>query len=392
MRYIWKNIWLTLQSEPAISLVLFLGIFLSAFVLNFAVGIYHEFAREALNSVNYIGYLPVTFVQTEEGYVSKQALMDSLASMKKDVTNAMEGFDVNLEVDPDVSIEGFPEAGDVDCIFDIQDGKPTTSEAVEILKGRAWTEKEFENGEKVAYDLYLEAFGNPELDDLSGLDVFCSPYRSSENNQVFLIGGEEYEIIGYMIYGWSPRVPIASVDEMARVVKLDILLRDGAISRYQYEEIRGTLKEDFGNLVQVPELDLEGFDQAYYMMVIGITVLIALISGMILAVSFRFILLQRRKKYGIYQICGCQTGTVRRLFLLESMLVIGGIYLLTVLCYHWLALPLLSGFCIYIYEVANLGYYALIGGILLVCSYFILDIMTRTGIKKEILSNLKGEG
>ena len=115
-----------------------------------------------------------------------------------------------------------------------------------------------------------------------------------------------------------------------------------------------------------------------------------MIAGLILTVSFQYILLQRRKTYGIYQLCGCKTGEVRRLFLLECMFVIGGLYIVSVVVYHWLALPLLSRFCTFISEVANPAYYTGIGIVLMICSYLILKVMTGIGIKKEIPRNLKG--
>lgn len=391
MRYIWKNIWLTLRKEPAISLILAIGIFLSAFVLNFSVGIYHEFARERLAGQVTSTGMAVDFLEAEDGrYVRTDSLLECLTSMDRNVTNGMDHFELDVDIDPTVDIiyNGHGGRGDVCCMFAMKNGEPVMADLY-LHAGRSFTEKEFESGAKVAYDLYLPYFGNPETDDLSGMDVFCGPWRSEDGTK-FIINGEEYSIIGYQAFQWKPMIPLSAVDGEVRAVRMIITPKGNTFSQYQYEEIRETLEQEFGDLAECTDADFIQMDRVYYIMVFCITGLLALIAGLILTVSFQYILLQRRKTYGIYQLCGCKTGEVRRLFLLECMFVIGGLYIVSVVVYHWLALPLLSQFCTFISEVANPAYYTGIGIVLMICSYLILKVMTGIGIKKEISRNLKG--
>lgn len=386
MKFIFKNIILTIRKEKAVFAVIILGILVASFVMNFSVGIYHEFQMKALNVENYIGCFTVEFLQTDEDFVSKGELIESLKRMDVNVTNTLTSFELSLDNDANKST--YISNADAICLFSMRNKEIIPFNDLEVV-GQSWTDEEFNTGKKVAYDVYLEAFGNPETEDLSGLDL-PSLYRKTGEEDILVFDGVEYQVIASQSYTFWAVLPIHSVPDNVVCTRINFNPLNGSMTQQQYNEICDVLEQDFGDLVVIPYYEFKTFDQTYYYLVIILVVIISLISCAILVICYQFIIMQRKRNNGIFQLCGCSTKRVRSMFLSECMLILTLSYSIAVCFYEFVAGHYLNSYCNYIQEVANLKYYILIGIIYIAVAFLVLLILVRNGIHQQIIPNLKG--
>ena len=118
-----------------------------------------------------------------------------------------------------------------------------------------------------------------------------------------------------------PTVPVTTLDDDIFVSGLMVIF-DHTVSRSVHEQIRNEFEQKFGDHVRVSNIAMPDVDgEKFYSTLTIVCIVMALISGLVLAVLYEYILLQRRRKLIIFRMCGLSLGKARRMYLSECLLI-----------------------------------------------------------------------
>lgn len=390
MKYVFINIKNFIRQETTIFCLTVLCIVCSVVVLCFSFGFYHHLEQKKLDGESGTKIVDIDFHDEERRTVNKGSMMEMLMQLDEDTLNGcnitMVGRYLEDKTDDPVVDHGllsFPMA------FAIRDGKVTVS---------TLTQKEVEGSGSLSDGNYFSAeqIENGELVCLAGSENINwsgdEPQKWQEKyspgpDGKYTVDGKEYTCIGH-IDSIVPWVPVTTVADDCYIQQLYMEF-EKPVTRRIYTEITELLRETYGEMAEIPALDIQEVDSTkFYNTLLVLCVLLAAVSGIVVSVLYEYILLQRKRQLAVYRLCGMTRRKAEALYFLECLLLSAVLYLLAVLLFHFALLPYLEGTFEYIRASYSVYSYALLGilytGIISVILYLMIRRQTEAYVADEL--------
>lgn len=394
MKYILVNIKNFIKQETTIFLLCILCIFSSAVIVNFSFGFYHHLNQKKLDDMSGVKGFTIEFVDESRSIVTKGGLVDILISIDENVLKgcklAMEAhFQQYRSDNAAIDNTGLYVA----LHFMIENGRITAQPLGEVWKesgflaeGDYFTAEQVENGEYVCIIPPQNVLGSNEEEQMwidkfkPDLEGYCT------------IDDKKYKVIGVTEFALSdiPLIPITTIDDDCFVNRI-YFDYDKSITRYQYNSISTAIKDAYGDVAVIPDLDIKDADsQRFYNALLILTVLLALLTGVVLAMLYEYIILQRKKRLTVYRLCGISKGKAVKMYFFECLLLTTVTYGMGVLIYEKLVLPYLSNIFEYISRSYSLRVYLVLGIIYISIVLWVLIVIIKRQIKDNIANELRG--
>ncbi len=342
MKYIYINIKNFIRREPAIFVLVLLCIISSTIVIHFFFGLYHHLEQKQLEEQYGSRSVELTFSEAEA--VTKEEVMSMLMEMKPDL---LERCYLSMGVlvpgerreDPIMNsllttYTDFAVIGETITVAPV--GKMWQENNM-LLDGDYFTKEQVEQGELVCLILREDLeFPIPEQ------AAAVEQYKRNENGKIVL-NGQEYQCIGHIDgLSASPYVPVTTLDGQSEVVSLSFCF-DDFVNRNDYESIEQTVFACFGDRVEMPDFEMPDRDSTkFYYTLTLLCVLMMGMSGVVLAMLYEYILLQRKRQLTIYLLCGLTLKRARVMYFAECFAISAVSYLMALLIFYFIMLPLIS--------------------------------------------------
>lgn len=383
MKYIFKNIKSFIKTEKMIFILVIICVMASSFIINFSYGLYQNYNVVKENETSELYELEIPFNNDLNGnYADKKTLRDTVLTFSNSLNENVYMYLVKPY--SDIITEDY---GSVQTRFIIKNGnfapcelfKENLKKFGNFISGEYFSEEQEKNGEKVA--LVLQEKTNPNDDDITK--------KLKINDETILFQDKEFKIVGVQaLYGLI--VPFESLNDNTPVNLLYMGFTN-PLTRSQYDEVKEKISMAFGDLAEIPELDIPEAENYYlYNTIIMISVLIAVLAAINFAVLYKYILSKRTKTLSVFRICGCTKFRALRMFLSECMLITIPVFALTALCYDRFVLPVLAKHFEYIRSAYSLTLYLIIFAIYVFSSLIVLGIMIYFGFLRKTIRETKG--
>ncbi|MCM1228261.1 MAG: hypothetical protein NC320_12735 [Clostridium sp.] len=353
----------------------------SSFIINFSYGLYQNYNVVKENETSELYELEIPFNNDLTGnYADKKTLRDTVLSFSDTLNENIDMYLVQPYSDEVTEMDG-----GVDVRFTIKNGdfapceifKENLQKFGNLISGEYFSEEQEKKGETVA----LVTVENPDDDDITK--------KLKINDETILFQDKEYKIIGVQLFQVLI-VPFESLNDDTPINSLYLEFIK-PLTRSQYDEVKEKISMAFGNLAEIPELDIPESENYYlYNTIIMISVLIAVLAAINFAVLYKYILSKRIKSLSVFRICGCTKFRALRMFLSECMLITVPVFALTALCYDRLVLPVLAKHFEYIRSAYSLTLYLIIFAIYVFSSLIVLGIMIYFGFLRKTIRETKG--
>lgn len=322
MRHIFLNIASFFKNEKLLLLIVFICVIASAFIINFAYGLYYNYNAEN-NEME---------LELESIYID---IAEGKSFTKGDVKRYVEALDSSIHRDIDViyaagDITEYGFVGDESAHytpmrFRFVDGEYQISEITRdswlgsgiIISGRYITNEEEAEGKQVA---------------LVGADSgnwikACENIRNDDGT--ITLFDKVYEVVGtYNAGTGTPIVPFLTVPDNLKVITLSFVFNKN-ITRSYYEELQRVANEVVPDVLVFPDLELPDMDSmAVYNNMIVIALVISVLSVINFAMIYRFVLKKRQRSVAIMRICGCTKFKAVLIYLGECVILTLPAYLI----------------------------------------------------------------
>lgn len=380
MHYIFKNLKEFMIHEKVIFFIMVLCILSSSIVLNFCYGLYQNYHVRKTEAT-----YELTEIKPEisEGYVlTKGQIQTYLKALRAESLSNTLVIHVSAELDEYDS----DDYGTFHMRFNYYDHvyqiSETTKEAYEkngmLLSGRYLTNEEEASGAYVAL----------VANDGSGWNIPTLNIQKSENTiELF---GNTYEVVGEYDGGSGcPIVPFLTVPDSLEVNGFSISFQSN-ITRSVYEELVHTADAVLPGMLSFPDLQFPDTDSIYlYNNIMAISILIALLSGINLAILYLFMLKKRNKNLAIMRICGCTKWKATQIYLGECLLISAVVYAIGFTIFYALLKYVFQYVFVYMMDAYSPLIFTVIFLIYIVVVTIILCILIYHNVKKEIILEFK---
>jgi hypothetical protein len=210
-----------------------------------------------------------------------------------------------------------------------------------------------------------------------------SPYFTSdssktldENTKFITVNGEEFEIIG-MCEGGNTEgliyINFMGLDDDTPLDSDVSIELNEKVTYSTYNIIKNAVDEYMAGNAYVEDLHLSAAtDIAYYKTIIWITVAVAFLFAINLAVLYKYIVECNKRRIVIMRICGCKRSRSIRLFLTQALMIIAPVFALLEYAFHKLIYPnildffpnMINSFSLSVYIVMFVGYVVVSGAVL----------------------------
>ena len=254
------------------------------------------------------------------------------------------------------------------------------------------SDEDYASGKKVV------AVGYELFDPLKGFSINQARAKILTDEKYVMIEGEQFELqrINGDLFG-RMIVPLTALDRDAElwVQPSNVLLEikfEKPLTMSQYNELSEAVNKYFGDRAELPKLNFKGAEELYYYRtVLLISVVIAILAAINMAVLYRYILEKRSRELAIFRICGCTGRRAVMMYLAECLAVSLPLFALSELLWHLLLMPRLAGLFEHFENAYSFKLYAAIFGIYAVSVTVVMYIMIRATVKKHSLAELKTE-
>lgn len=369
----------------------------SAIIINFAFGFYRHLQQEEADALNGISYFSITFQKEGREEVSKDRLLQTLLrldnSIYKDCIVLFEiRFPEDKSEDPVVDSAVLAEL----AFFCIEDGRITLApleqrwkETGYLIEGSYFTQEQFDNGELVCltYDENVIWGSGTEDDEQYRWSIH---YRQTHNGK-YIVHGKEYTSIG-IIDGAVvvPMVPITTLDNDCYVIRVGFNYAPGIVTRDQFNAIAAAVQEEFGSLAQIPDLSFTELDnRKFYRLMAVFTVILSVLSGVVVALLYEYIIMKRKKKLMIFRLCGLSRAKAAAVYFTECAVIMVTAYAISTVLYHNILLPFLGRSFVYMPRFYHPGSYLALGGAYLTVSLLFMLALITGSIKNEISDGIR---
>lgn len=253
------------------------------------------------------------------------------------------------------------------------------------------------------YSLYNEYLNNFSMN--KGRFFTYKEYASDQNLIVLplngkndLLGknidffGKKYKVIGFTDSGSGIQIPFKTVSG-DHVIKNITLLDDNVIMTQDYYKLKKAFISIMGDQVLFPPVDTVDLSEVkYYNSIMFISLALAVASAINLAILFRYVINSRNKKSAVFLLNGCTKNKIRRMYVLEVLVISVIIFMIFSNLFHFVILPKLTFFFGYIKEVYNLKTYILMFLIFISSIYLFLNVVIIMNYQKSPVTLLKERG
>ena len=414
IRYVFKNLKNQFTKQRLLSLLLVLNIIVSGLVICFSYGLYQNYNvivnegedeyKElrlwfdndyAVPFEDYDSYYDVTDISPSMLVEMMRNLSDETKSNLKEVVSWVY-VETQLTYDGNYTEEIYTDDAEpyyTDMFF-VADAE---GDAIKSTRQNFFTDEQINNGEKVIALQEGMIEGN-----IGGGGGFGYTYKKVPRDaDHVIIGGENYKIVN-TVPDWQAQeagpapfyIPPTSYPESARLQVFSgrtfcTLHFSKPITYAQYEDIKNNLFY-LGEHVSLPELELTETTEIYfYKTIMLISVVIAILAAINMAILYRYILEKRTSELAILRLCGCTKGKAAAAYLLECLVINVPLFALTQLAYHKLIMPRLKGLFPNMEGAYSFKLYAAIFGIYVAASTLVMLVMIVFTIRKHSLVTLK---
>lgn len=389
MKYVWLNIKSFLKKEPVIFSLVLLCITASVTVIYFSFGLYHHLEQKKMDEQYGTDELLMEFLDESRSEVTKGDVVELCKGMPEEILE-----NCTWELEAKIPGEERFEDSIVDhtasitsLIFQIRNGELTAAplekkwkENGVLVDGNYFTAEQVENGE-------LVCIANPEDEDYADGEQaeFAKRYETNGNGK-FEIGGKEYECIGHAhLLGIVPMVPVTTVEDDAFVQSMAVTF-DHMMTREEYQIITGVFREFYGDMIQISDFSVPDMDSTkFYDTLTLLCVMMAALSGIVLAMLYQYILLQRKEQLTIYRMCGLTIGRARNMYFFECLLLSMASYLIALLVYLSGMLPFLKQIFEYMGKSYNFKSCGLLGLLYIGIISIVMRLMLYVNLDRNIV-------
>ncbi len=403
-KYLVKNLKSLLTKQGVISLLLVINIVVSAFVICFSYGLYQNYdvtiekgEQEDIFELD----LHVNHEYEEKSEygvwhphheITKSKIMEFVFALSEKTADNIDYFSTSSLFKNDVFCFAGEDYGLYrgDFLFRRVNEKIYPSGH---LNTPFWDKEGYANGDKIVLigeELYNEngAWG------FSYGSVGLSSEGLEKGTTHVMINDEAYRIAStypgcelYVPYTCIPddTRPIITIPENC----LDMHFIE-PVTRSQYNEIKSLVQEIMGDYVYVPEIEfVDAKEIYYYKTIILISVVIAILAAINMAILYRYILEKRSSELAILRICGCSKAKAVMSYLIECMIINAPLFALSQLLYHKHIMPKLTGLFPHMEGAYSFKLYAAIFGIYVVASLAVMLVMIVFTVRKHSLVEQK---
>jgi len=241
------------------------------------------------------------------------------------------------------------------------------------ISGSYFTEQQYEEGELVAVASVSEVV-NEQL---------CWPegWKYKPVDGWITIDGRKYRCIGQAGIGDMPLIPFTTVEDDF-VIDAIYFMPHGIMKRKEYEAIVSVLTEFFPG-VEVPDYPVPDAEQTMiYRGIMMICVLIAVISALVYAVLYQYVIERRKRTLDIFRVSGLTIQSAQWIYMGECVLLLFICYGIALGLFRYILLPNLKNTYFYLEEVFTPKTYGLLGGCYMIVVYAILWMKVKHSFHK----------
>lgn len=257
--------------------------------------------------------------------------------------------------------------------------------------GRSFTKAEYIDGARVciAPSGCCEEFADEERGQVPSE----YPYPAYKKGDTWYVDieGIEYECIGFHQSTDIYYIPYKNIPENITITDFPHVALTSQLTADEFEKAVKVYEKYFPGVdfQFVPLTLIDNEELYYYNTNMWISVLIAVISAINLALIMNYILTRRRKSLAIFRITGCSANRARQIYVMEIMLVLNMLFIICLAVWILWILPILSEVFAYIEGAFSPRIYLYIYLLYMVISYVIMNIMTIRYIRRSPVELLK---
>ncbi len=254
--------------------------------------------------------------------------------------------------------------------------------------GRSFTNEEFINGDKVCI-APAECCEGMLSDDIINKPAYPA-YKKGDKWYVN-IEGSEYECIGFCSFASMYYIPYNGAPDDIVITRFPAAELNYKLTLDELKQAKELYKKYFPDAeIEFGAMELVDNEQIYYYNTnMWLSVLIATISAVNLALIMNYILTKRRRTLAIFRITGCSANNARRIYTLEIMLILNVLFFACLAAWILWILPSVGKLFIYMQGAFTAKIYVYIYLLYMAVSYVIMTVMIARYIRKQPVDLLK---
>lgn len=388
MKYIFFNIRTLIKYEKFIFAVMLICVFVSAWVMTFSYGLYHNYMEMLNQPDNDIGDSLTPLIADGET-LTRGDVTRFFLELSPETLDAMSAGIVVGKTETAKDVFGNTNEISIVSRFVIRNGSfipspyaiQSWNDHSTLLSGRYISDIEEANAEKVVI-LNEEKNGR-------GLDLRNRIPDLFKDDETILIDGEEFKIIGtHNSFGFV--IPLLAMPE-DKCISAPSIVFYKSISRNQYADIVNTAEMVLPGKLIFPEPEFVDEQSIFiYNNMLVVSVLIAVIAIINFAFLYSFILRQRSRSLAVMRICGCTKARARLICLGECCLICIPTFLFGMLTYIPFLHNVLGRLFDYIEEAYSVAVYGLLFAIFVAVLLIVMWLLLFRQIRSELTEAYKG--
>lgn len=251
--------------------------------------------------------------------------------------------------------------------------------------GRWFTEEEYASDKKVCIADIKAINGNPLFDGKL-------KYNKKDKKYYLTLNNIKYEVIGEYNYLSSIKIPFEAVDDDFYIIDTLVFKLNTPLTKNEFAKIKQLYLKYFSDRqVPLPEIAVSDSEQIrFYNTNLIIAIIVAFLVSINLILLFKYVLMTRRKELAILRITGATVNNVRRLYILETMIISIILFIFSTCIFDIFIKDIVLSHYEYAFVVYNLKNYCITFFLYISVIYIILNILIYRHIKKTPVSLLKG--
>ena len=276
--------------------------------------------------------------------------------------------------------------------YNLKNGKITTEGEYEEYKsdgwwksGRYFTEEENISNKKVCV---------ADIDSIKQNPLFDGKLKYNKKNKKYYltINNTKYEVIGEFQNLGCIDIPFEAVDDNLFVIDSLVFKLKTPLTKNEFAQIKQLYLKYFSDRqVELPNIAVSDAEQErFYNTNLIIAIVVAILVSINLILLFKYVLMTRRKELAILRITGATINKVRRLYVLETMIISIILFIFSTCVFDIFIKDIVLSHYEYAYVVYSLKNYCITFLLYILVIYIILNILIYRHIKKTPISLLKG--
>lgn len=414
IKYILKNIYISMRKSPMIFALFILCNIVSILVIVFSHGVYQDYASKMITNdaewqSKWIENSPtISFGKITDTEVDKE-VTNYYGDGKSTLSEFRQVLDL-LDDETKGSFTGFFIRYNFKDTYSFQadnkDNITITNSNGDLFEVGNFLMSRLEYDTSAhQYGLYNTLTKNikptagryiTKQEELQGKPVIFLP----PNSDVSLIGRKvefmdmQLEVVGVdgSLGGSEYIVPFKLLPDDLTFDYVDFLT-DKPISTETYRKIKEAFTSVYGDKVNFPEFEtVDPAEQTFYASIMLISIALSVLSAINLAILFRYIMHTRRKTLAIFRLSGCTRIKIRIMYLAEVAGISIIIFALCALLYQFIIMPKLTFAFPKIQEVYSLNTYLYLFAVFIIILLAAINIIFSLKVEKQPVDMLKKAG